>query len=83
MNGRVVKADEEPLKFRVFKRVKREDFDGPATEIRQVPLFAIWQTVEAERPVLINGKIPKTKFGNVDLFHPRMLPEGTVHLTCE
>lgn len=32
-------------------------------------------------PDLIDGKIPKNEFGNIDLFQPSMLPRHCVHVT--
>ena len=31
----------------------------------------------------LQGKIPKNSFGNVEVFHKRMVPVGAVHLGCE
>ncbi|KAG1895158.1 uncharacterized protein F5891DRAFT_891003, partial [Suillus fuscotomentosus] len=31
------------------------------------------------KPV-IDGKVPKNDFGNIDLYIPLMLPEGSVHM---
>ncbi|KAI8913538.1 hypothetical protein EDD86DRAFT_187612 [Gorgonomyces haynaldii] len=43
-------------------------------------LYAASQTQEMERPPLMNGKIPKSLYGNVELFHPNMLPLECVHV---
>ena len=32
---------------------------------------------------LLQGKVPKNDFGNIDLYVPSMLPEGGVHIPCE
>jgi hypothetical protein len=43
-------------------------------------LFGKWQTIEYIAPVASNGVVPKNERGQVDLWHERMLPKGTVHL---
>ena len=50
--------------------------------MRDLPLevFGEWQTEPYQPPVAENGIVPRNKFGNVELFHPDMLPIGTVHL---
>jgi xeroderma pigmentosum group C-complementing protein len=32
---------------------------------------------------VIQGKIPKNNFGNLDLYVPTMLPRGAVHVPCK
>lgn len=50
--------------------------------IKDLPLevFGDWQTEPYKPPVAENGRVPRNKFGNVELFHEDMLPIGTVHL---
>lgn len=43
-------------------------------------LYGYWQTKEYEPPYAENGRVPRNEFGNVELFQPRMLPHGCVHL---
>lgn len=45
-------------------------------------LYGEWQTQKYQPKAVQNGRIPRNKFGNVELFHPDMLPAGAVHLTC-
>lgn len=42
-------------------------------------LFGEWQVEPYAPPSLIDGKIPRNNFGNVDLFTPAMLPVGCLH----
>jgi len=43
-------------------------------------LYGYWQTKEYDPPHAQNGRVPRNEFGNVELFQPRMLPHGCVHL---
>ncbi|OUM67593.1 hypothetical protein PIROE2DRAFT_39859 [Piromyces sp. E2] len=45
-----------------------------------VPLYGKWQTEEYKPKPVVDGIVPKSKYGNIDLFKPSMLPEGAVHL---
>jgi hypothetical protein len=66
--GRLVK-DEEPLKISVNN--KKESVEH---------LFAEWQTVDLPRPQLVDGKIPRNPYGNIEIFNDKMYPVNTVHL---
>ncbi|KAJ3129964.1 hypothetical protein HK098_007230 [Nowakowskiella sp. JEL0407] len=41
-----------------------------------VPLFGEWQVEEYRAPNIVDGKIPKNEYGNINVFHPRMIPVG-------
>lgn len=43
-------------------------------------LYGHWQTDEWNPGDVINGKVPRNEFGNVDLFKPFMLPRGASYL---
>ncbi|KAI8994160.1 hypothetical protein BD414DRAFT_481596 [Trametes punicea] len=43
-------------------------------------LYAEHQTEIYRPPPVIDGKIPKNEFGNIDLYVPSMLPAGAVHV---
>ncbi|KZT18608.1 Rad4-domain-containing protein, partial [Neolentinus lepideus HHB14362 ss-1] len=43
-------------------------------------LYGEFQTEVYRPPPVVNGKIPKNNFGNIDLYVPSMLPEGAVHV---
>ena len=77
--ARTVKEGEEAYKI-VTARPK---FDRrKETWVKGLPLeiFGEWQTERYKPPVVVDGKIPRNAYGNVDLFHPDMLPIGAVHL---
>ena len=43
-------------------------------------LFGFWQTEEWDSGDVIDGKIPRNEYGNIDLFKPCMLPRGASYL---
>ena len=45
-----------------------------------IPLFIPEQTELYRAPPVVNGRIPKNKFGNIDLYVPSMVPEGGEHI---
>ncbi|KAG8855729.1 hypothetical protein FRB96_006773 [Tulasnella sp. 330] len=55
---------------------------GPPGSASMQGLYAEWQTRMYESPPVIDGKVPKNDFGNIDLYVPSMLPNGAVHLPC-
>jgi len=44
-------------------------------------LYGEWQTREFRPPSVVDGAVPRNRFGNYDLWHPRCLPIGAAHLT--
>merc|ERR1711974_326349 len=50
--------------------------------VKDQPLdvFGLWQTEKAIPPPAKDGVVPRNEYGNVELFKPWMLPEGTVHI---
>lgn len=90
-SGRVVKEGEQPLKTAKVRPVtinrKRalEVADTNASTSEETSgvtqgLYADFQTeLYIPRPV-VNGKIPKNDFGNIDLYVDTMLPAGAVHV---
>ncbi|GAA5833659.1 hypothetical protein JCM11251_003196 [Rhodosporidiobolus azoricus] len=85
--GRAVKEDEIPRKWvkqravTIYNRRREElaKMDGLEQEMDQ-GLFDEGQTEVYVPPPVIDGKVPKNDFGNIDLFVPSMLPAGAVHL---
>ncbi|KAF9485754.1 Rad4-domain-containing protein [Pholiota conissans] len=65
-------------------RVAGQDDSNEATsssgpEIMQ-GLYAYSQTEPYVPEPVVNGKVPKNSFGNIDLYVPSMLPKGAVHI---
>ncbi|KAK4056349.1 hypothetical protein OIO90_002492 [Microbotryomycetes sp. JL221] len=87
--GRVVKDNEIPFKWAKARTVtinkKRAEalaqMDGE--EAQQQALYSFDQTVLYTPPPVRDGKVPRNKFGNIDLYVPSMLPIGAVHLTSK
>lgn len=52
---------------------------GTGGEVMQ-GLYARFQTEPYVPDPIVDGKIPKNNFGNIDLYVPSMLPEGGVHV---
>ena len=51
-----------------------------AEQERKIELFGKWQTEIYVPPPVVDGKIPKNEFGNVELFQEFMLPAGAAHV---
>jgi len=53
---------------------------GQMKDALPLEIFGPWQTEDYVPPAAKDGKVPRNEYGNVELFKPCMLPEGTVHL---
>lgn len=74
--GRIVKQGEEAY-MSVKARPKRGQ---KADEERRVDVFGHWQTKVYIPPPVVDGKIQRNEYGNVELFQPSMLPKGACHI---
>ncbi|RDB14699.1 DNA repair protein rhp41 [Hypsizygus marmoreus] len=54
--------------------------EGSANGEMMQGLYARSQTEMYKPDPVIDGKIPKNNFGNIDLYVPSMLPQGAVHI---
>lgn len=54
---------------------------GAGSDAGAVALFGEWQTEPLDPPPVVSGKVPRNRFGNYDLLHPKCLPAGAVHLS--
>jgi xeroderma pigmentosum group C-complementing protein len=93
-HARIVRESEIPAKKVVLpvmkKRPKKNDDDEVAMlderlaiekQTKIQPLYGEWQTDPFVAPPAVDGKVPKNKFGNVDLYIPdKMLPKGCTWL---
>ncbi|KZO97015.1 Rad4-domain-containing protein [Calocera viscosa TUFC12733] len=83
--GRKVKEGEHPLKsvkqraVTLEKRRAQEMAQMDGEEVTQ-GLYARWQTEVFRPDPVVDGRVPKNAFGNIDLYVPSMLPYGGVHL---
>ncbi|KAF8527521.1 hypothetical protein BU17DRAFT_81725 [Hysterangium stoloniferum] len=93
-SGRVVTEGEQPMKFVKVRAVtiNRRRAIGIAGEDEPVTavsgkgegvmqgLYAEHQTEIYHPPPVVNGKVPKNDFGNIDLYVDTMLPSGATHI---
>ncbi|XP_035779261.1 DNA repair protein complementing XP-C cells homolog [Anopheles albimanus] len=77
--AKTVRMHEQPYKV-VSARAKYDRVLGTSVTGQTVELFGEWQVEDYVPPVAKDGLVPRTAYGNVDLFKPCMLPKGTVHL---
>ncbi|POR37283.1 DNA repair protein rhp41 [Tolypocladium paradoxum] len=84
--GREVKPNEIPVKWLPKKarpktsRYGEEDADA---DDAGTPIYTLDQTELYEPPPVRNGRVPKNKFGNIDVYVPSMVPRGAVHVVDE
>lgn len=71
MRGRVLKMGQQALKVRKPKGKTIEEIDQ-----EDIRLYAEFQTLLFVAPLIVDGKIPRNAFGNVDCYQPHMIPEG-------
>ncbi|KAG5982649.1 hypothetical protein E4U55_001606 [Claviceps digitariae] len=88
--GRLVKPNEIPVKWLPRRARPRDrhgrqyDDDGDDDDDGGgVPLYTTEQTNLYEPPPIRDGRVPKNKFGNIDLYVPSMIPRGGVHIPHE
>lgn len=43
-------------------------------------LFGLWQTTEFEPPPMVDGRVPKNQYGNIEIWSSAHVPRGAVHL---
>ncbi|KAF7593494.1 hypothetical protein BBP40_011405 [Aspergillus hancockii] len=81
--GRDIKLGEQPL-----KRVQANRYNARAVEegeedteqYAETALYAYHQTELYKPPPVIQGKIPRNAYGNLDVYVPSMVPHGGVHI---
>ncbi|KAJ2897563.1 hypothetical protein MKZ38_004548 [Zalerion maritima] len=94
--GRIIKPGEVPVKI-LPPRAKKpgqwdDDEDENCGRERNVfgeieeagtHIFTFDQTSLYVPPPVVNGQVPKNRFGNLDVYVPSMVPEGGVHMEDE
>ncbi|TQS35705.1 hypothetical protein Golomagni_03868 [Golovinomyces magnicellulatus] len=78
--GREVKPGEHPVKILQPRRNTEVDDKNLTPACNTLGLFLEEQTELYQAPPVVNGRVPKNSFGNIDIFVPSMLPQGAVHL---
>lgn len=77
--AKVIKPFEEPYKVSVSRKKWDKNCGALIGNLPQ-PLYGEWQTEPYIPPTAKDGKVPRSEYGNVELFQPCMLPFGCVHL---
>ncbi|CAG8892604.1 unnamed protein product [Penicillium egyptiacum] len=80
--GRDVRVGEQPLKRVAASRNKGGGFsdDEDENEPQETTLYAEFQTDIYVPPPVVQGRIPKNAYGNLDVYVPSMVPPGGVHI---
>lgn len=78
--GRDVRVGEQPLKHVAANRPKSGFASDEEAEAGETALYAEYQTEIYIAPPVVQGRIPKNAFGNLDLYVPSMVPPGAVHV---
>ncbi|KAI1211293.1 Rad4-domain-containing protein [Annulohypoxylon truncatum] len=86
--GREVLPNEIPAKFLPKrKKTKADLFDDEGeddpSEPNGVPTYTFDQTKQFKHPPVVNGRVPKNRFKNIDLYVPSMVPEGGAYVADE
>ncbi|KAL7938721.1 hypothetical protein V8C35DRAFT_86385 [Trichoderma chlorosporum] len=85
--GYEVKPGEIPAKWlpkRVQnKRSRYEEEEEQDEGAAGTPIYTVDQTEMYEPPPVRNGRVPKNKFGNIEVYVPSMVPKGGVHIVSE
>ncbi|KTW27549.1 uncharacterized protein T551_03048 [Pneumocystis jirovecii RU7] len=79
--GRKIKFGEQPMK--IVPKYKEFAFQNESeTNIRHntIGLYSELQTELYIPPPVVNGKVPKNSYGNLDIFVSSMIPKGAIHL---
>lgn len=81
--GRDIKIGEQPLKRIRVNRNKDAGFSEDEHDNEsgmEIPLYAYFQTEVYTPPPVVQGKVPKNSYGNLDVYVPSMVPPGGVHI---
>ncbi|KAJ5407831.1 hypothetical protein N7509_001714 [Penicillium cosmopolitanum] len=84
--GRQIQPGAAPLKkvpIRAVTLMRKREVDEMQRETGQKPmqgLYARDQTEYIIPPPIVDGKIPKNNYGNIDCFVPSMIPRGAAHV---
>jgi len=84
--GRNLRVGAQPLKMvkhravTVHRKREVEMIQATTDEEAMQGLYSFAQTELYHPPPVVDGKVPKNDFGNIDLYVPSMLPKGAVHI---
>lgn len=82
--GREIKMGEQPVKVVPSRNYRKNDHaDEEETEERAgTNLYTEAQTELFIPPPIVNGRVPKNSFGNIDIYVPSMIPKDGVHIVA-
>ncbi|KAL1902027.1 hypothetical protein Cpir12675_000132 [Ceratocystis pirilliformis] len=81
--GRQVRPGERPAKMLVRRTQKNRNFDSNddmPEAYTYTPAYTEEQTDVFQHPPVINGRVPRNKFGNLEIYVPGMIPNGGAYL---
>ncbi|KAL7910805.1 hypothetical protein GGI35DRAFT_468670 [Trichoderma velutinum] len=84
--GYEVRPGEIPAKWlpkRVQNKRSRYEEEEQDEGDAGTPIYTVDQAEVYEPPPVRNGRIPKNKFGNIEVYVPSMIPKGGVHIASE
>ena len=84
--GRAVKEGEQPLKFvpmRVVTTQRKREIEEREREEGQKIMQGLYSEAQTDWIIpdpIVDGKIPRNAFGNIDVYVPTMIPKGAIHI---
>ncbi|KAF7511092.1 hypothetical protein GJ744_005323 [Endocarpon pusillum] len=78
--GRDIKVGEQPLKRVIPTKRRVTPVDEEYGQEEGALLYAEFQTELYVPPNVVNGKIPRNVYGNLDVYVPSMIPAGGIHV---
>ncbi|KAG4301062.1 hypothetical protein PCK1_002761 [Pneumocystis canis] len=79
--GRIIKFGEQPMK--IVPKYKESVFENNLNNNIKPDTIGLYSESQTELyipPPIINGKVPRNSYGNLDIFVPSMIPKGAVYL---
>ncbi|KAI9468281.1 MAG: hypothetical protein EXX96DRAFT_591582 [Benjaminiella poitrasii] len=86
--GKKIIEGEQPIKMVktnavTLEKKRLKELAKQEGEDLMVACYGEWQTEPYIPPPVVDGVLPKNRFGNIDLFTPSMLPKGAAHLAIK
>ncbi|ESZ92525.1 nitrilase [Sclerotinia borealis F-4128] len=81
--GRELKMGEQPAKVVPSRNTRKIDDYADEEEREEragTNLYTESQTEFFIPPPIVNGRVPKNSFGNIDIYVPSMIPKGGIHI---
>ncbi|KAK2875122.1 hypothetical protein FQN49_001767 [Arthroderma sp. PD_2] len=78
--GRKVKAGEQPLKrVKARNQVQNDIYNPDEEETPDTPMYAVYQTEFYIPKPVVDKRVPRNEYGNIDVYIPSMVPQGGFH----